>query len=337
MSEKFNPNNSSEEFQNESSENIPSMSRREFLSKAGKIGAGALAALWMPWDEKRAWAEEIKGGESWEEGVEKLRHEALHGVDEVQSFYVVDSNDEGVWRGFKMGVSGNVKTSADKINEELARKPKSIEIAHTHRLEVFRKFGLENEQIEEIRQTGEGDEEVIFPSMPPSILDIMHTISFQFQTQDGPTELSEMVVDPRGVWKYHADINHDFSKKLMYERHIHKRGFRFLRNNSLVWKIFSEQEEFKRFTRKFIKELWRRKEDFGDNEQEVIMVMFDATKDFEDTFQDILKETHEMAKEYSTKSVTDGNMDNEELIAQYAKFGITLTFKSHKEIQADKK
>ena len=92
--------------------------------------------------------------------------------------------------------------------------------------------------------------------------------------------------------------------------------------------------EFRKSARKLIKELWRRKEDFGDNEKKFIMVMFDATKEYEDAFQDILKETHEMAREYSMQSITEENMDIEVLVDQYAKLGITLTFESHKDLQA---
>ena len=199
------------------------MSRREFL-KAGIVSAmGFLIEIGIP-KEVRAQLEKVLAqkefiSSNFEEGIRLLEADVWEKNDEQMLLYMEKWAKKG-W----IDVSGH-SSEDDVLSIDLAPifddySLTELCIAHTHPAVLYKnkKFDYINKDLAENILKNKKSTMPI----PPGSADIMSAIiakNLLKEKNNTQTKLSHLLVEPSGIWKYSADIDHHGSSRLyaLYE------------------------------------------------------------------------------------------------------------------------
>lgn len=114
--------------------------------------------------------------------------------DESERIFV--GTDNGLYE-----VGGGEKESGFTKFEDIQRfvdeGEKDPVVAHTHPISVFDNAGYTTKELNEMRARGDS-----LVSMPPSITDIMGSVSSAEHFKDQDIEIRNRVYDPTGMWEY---------------------------------------------------------------------------------------------------------------------------------------
>ncbi|MBI2109029.1 MAG: hypothetical protein HYT93_02490 [Parcubacteria group bacterium] len=324
MNERFN--NKSEKPKDYKKEKV-GMPRREFLKRASNIaalgflpfGAGFLA------ETPHAWSKEIKEGDPWIVGLKALKDEVFHSHVESMALLVKRKKGEAGWKRFARGKFDGLSVPVEIIEEEVFGDNEEVKLAHTHPLDAFTEHGLAPFAMEEI-QGGKRPA----PAMPPSIDDIIATISFhsELSIAQNKKNFSELVLDPSGVWEYTPDLTHDFPKTFLAYLAKRRARLTILTEDKDILNILNKKETIAD-ANTFLRHL--RSVEWGHLSPPMQKLIQEIESD-ERALIKMLGPLYETAGLYIKQSLVAKKLDVDSLSAMYKNFGINLSFSLYKDI-----
>ena len=137
------------------------------------------------------------------ESVDKDREKRVVTTEEIRTMVLRDES-ERMFVGTNGGlyeVGGGEKESGFTKFEDIQRFIDEGEdtpiVAHTHPISVFDNAGYTTEELNEMRARRDS-----LVSMPPSITDVMGSVSAAEHFKDQEVEIRNRVYDPAGMWEY---------------------------------------------------------------------------------------------------------------------------------------
>ena len=311
----------------ENKKSAPKLSRREFL----KRGGSAVALTLLPFsagfltETSHAWSKEVKEGDSWLEGLKALRDEVFNSRVESMAVLIQQKDEKILWKRFAQGKLGGLSVPNEILEEEVFSDHEKVQLAHTHPLEGFEEHGMAQSTMKDVRA---GERKA--PGMPPSIDDILSTISFHSELRDETAQkkFSELVFDPSGVWEYTPDLTHDFPKSFVAYKEKLRARLTILTEDDEILKILIENETIadpNTFLEHLRTKSWKR---ISPQMQKIVRDI-DADKK---TLLQTSMSLHETTGLYVKKSLAGEKTDADSLIDAYKKLGIRLSFPSYKDL-----
>ncbi len=308
------------------------MSRREFLKRVGGTAALGLLPFSAGFfaETSRAWSKEVKDGDSWLEGLQALRDEALNANTEKSALFIEDKKGKKYWKHFAAGDEKTATISGETLTEEFSKNHRDIKLAHTHFLGSLKEFNITEEDIKKIR-SGEAPT----PAIPLSIKDITEIILFQKQLEEQgmPRKIPSLIIDPRGVWEYTVDTKHSFAEEFLAYHEKSYAQLQMLYNEPVVQKTIVGNPDI---TNSFdlLEHLKKHEmENLPQNIQWLVQGMIVDYTSFVNAQDPVIAAVHREGKKHLWNSFNNINADPEALLARYKRdIGITATFTSHKEL-----
>lgn len=193
--------------------------KNEGITRRSILGGVGVAIL----GENLIKSAEIKGGENWIDGYDKLQHEMMMYPNEVISIYVLRKDGTGKWQKFVLGKSASSQHTEDSLEfmREIVDRGEPILIDwHTHPLNngvVSRK--ISQEDAKEIRDR---DDSGLRYSSPPSANglirgsgDFVYNAIRSNQFYNAKTKYVSAVMEAYGVWFLETDLDNHFIKALL--------------------------------------------------------------------------------------------------------------------------
>ncbi|MDP3726170.1 MAG: hypothetical protein Q8R36_03150, partial [bacterium] len=269
-------------------------------------------------ETSRAESKEVKETDSWLQGIEALRDEALHSKFEHSAWFIQEKSGKESWKHFSRGEETEVEREDWFFLDVLKQSPTEVRAVHTHPIAIFKLFGASSDKIIRMHQKNEP-----LPSLPPSIGDVGFTIVLKTMAQkESPeTKFSHIVVEPGGIWEIEVDLNHPFADTIIrYDRVI----------NAL--KKYLSEEEFAALLRKGANILY---DPYPNPEKEPLMAEFfnivEILHGRESYFMSSLQEWNSKYKNFVQSGIR-GNLNFNYIIKAYKSFGATVSFTDYKSL-----
>ena len=310
------------------------MSRREFL----KVAGATVFSFALPFIEtSRALSKEVKKGDSWLEGIEALRDDVYTNQNESMALYIINENGAGSWQAYEEKEKTGGLFNLDTLNTHAENGTEEIRITHTHPLRGLQFVNQDIMTREDVTAIQEGKHRA--PSAPASVADVQFSILTEAEISQHETNVVNIVVDPLGVWELRADLNHPFARDFIERKRIRKKNMDLLKNNDSL-NMFLQSSTTFRFQRLtwggFITFLWSEARTHIDEEaRQAITELYEKELAFEQEYSQKIKGLGKHLYAYTSRSITQGKHDPQSLIPEYAKLGITVSFKTFEEIRSE--
>ena len=284
------------------------LSRREFLKRGMALGAAGILEWYAPLEEKRALSKEVKAGDSWLGGLKALHDDALFANDESIALYRKNKDGIGSWAHYTEGRTP-ILFSEDVFREELGKKPKEIKLVHTHPIAQFSSYEIFSSEL----MTNIRDGKQAPPSMPPSIEDIFSDIESNTIVQKHEdTVFVSGVIDPRGLWEFSRDENHEFVKLASF---LYK-AMRFVENPTIIALLKSGNLNL-----------------LSKKEQAYIEKAYETEKILYEKYTDALVRLQNAGNQFVKRSLGGETPDMDPLLKVYADVGYVVSFKTVEELK----